>query len=271
MGSYPGYRANVAKVMQDADRIIERLREIGTTLAVIKAEYRCSYALLYRAIFSRLTKEQWRAIAHQKLARGGVKTRFKKGHPTWNRGRKGTHFSPATEWKKGNRPWKYKPVGTIYIIKDKTGKRRRWIKLSDDGPRQDRRMPYARYLWQQQHGPIPPGYFVIHDNGDTLDDEADNLILVNTAGNAAHQLATNPRHLRKLRFRAGIAARLRHAKRRAEKIRGVCSSWYECTGCGEEYAQQPTPPCRKCGHLFFEKIEQPISMARRQATAALTA
>ena len=199
MGSYAGYRQNVDRVMKDAGRIVERLREIGTTLAVIKAEYRCSYALLYRAIFSQISKEEWRGLACKKLARGGVKSRFKKGHTTWNRGRKGTHFSPATEFKKGHIPSKYRPIGSIYIEREHGGKPYRWIKLSDEGRPQDRRMPYARYVWQQEHGPIPPGMLVIHDDTDSLNDESGNLILVDRAGNATHQLTTNPRHLRKLR------------------------------------------------------------------------
>lgn len=251
--------------MNDAGRIVAKLRSIGTTMAVVRAEYRCSYATLYRAIFSRLSKEQWRAISCQKIARGGIRNHFKKGHATWNQGRKGTHFSPATEFKKGHIPGKYKPIGTIYIIKD-GGKPYRWIKLSDEGRRQDRRTPYARYVWEKEHGPIPPGMCVIHHDGDTLNDESGNLILADRAGKAMHQLTTNPGHLRKFRREARKALINRWVNHRKAQLRGAVMIWYQCTGCGQDYPATPTPPCEKCGHLIFERIEQPIAFARRRAT-----
>ena len=48
------------------------------------------------------------------------------------------------------------------------------------------------------------------------------------------------------------------------KLRGPVCIWYECKGCGYE-SDRPRPPCPKCGHLVFEKIEQPVEFARRFA------
>lgn len=48
------------------------------------------------------TKEAKRKISE---ASKGNKSGFKKGNIPWNKGLKGLHHSPSTEWKKGNTPW----------------------------------------------------------------------------------------------------------------------------------------------------------------------
>jgi len=285
------YRGNADRVMAEADLIVERLKNIDTTLGQIKVEYACAYTTLYKAIFSRISREEYRHMARMKLSRTGVQTRFKKGHRTWNKNRKGIHLSPRTEFKKGNRPAKYKAIGEIYIIAKKGGKPCRWIKLSDRGPWHSRRMPYARHVWQKEHGPIPPGLLVIHRDGDTLNDESENLVLATRAENVAHQWATIPGHLRKFRLNAGKASKRRHARNRILKVRfkkqhererqeekehrrlfktgvhelrGEVKTWWQCTGCGDD-TTIPVPPCRKCGHLVFEQIDQPVEFAERVA------
>ena len=53
------------------------------------------------------------------IGTGPNKTSFKKGHIPWNKGMKGIHTSPETEFKKGERPPTWCPVGTIRKRKDK--------------------------------------------------------------------------------------------------------------------------------------------------------
>ena len=284
--------------MAEADLIVERFKNIDTTLGQIRVEYSCAYPTLYKAIFSRISREEYRHMARMKLSRTGVQTRFEKGHRTWNKNRKGIHLSPRSEFKKGHRPAKYRPIGEIYIIAEKGGKPYRWIKLSDRGPWHSRRMPYARHVWQQQYGPIPPGFLVIHRDGDTLNDEPENLVLATRAENVAHQWATIPGHLRKFRRNAGKASKRRHARNRLIKkrlsqereclgrqerqqrdreneqrrlfeagihaVRGPIETWWQCTGCGDDTVI-PVPPCPKCGHLVFEQIDQSVEFAERVA------
>jgi len=48
------------------------------------------------------------------------------------------------------------------------------------------------------------------------------------------------------------------------KLRGETTVWFQCTGCGYDSAM-PVIPCPKCNNLCFERIEQPIELARRAA------
>ena len=65
----------------------------------------------------------------------------------------------------------------------------RWIKVSDTGRSQDRWRPYARWVWEQNKGPIPEGKSVMHINGDRLDDRIENLMIGGAADRMrlAHQ------------------------------------------------------------------------------------
>lgn len=103
-------------------------------------------------------------------------TAFKQGHEPWNKGVKGIHLSPKTEFKKGhigNNARKRK-VGAITIRKDKSEKRRKWIKVAEP----DLWMLYAKWVWTTNHGFIPKGLLTHHLDGDTLNDDANNISLV---------------------------------------------------------------------------------------------
>lgn len=101
-------------------------------------------------------------------------TAFKKGDEPWNKGKKGIHLSPATEFKKGQQPATYLPVGSQTIRTDKGGKQRRWIKTEDPNIW----MEYAKWVWINANGPIPKGLIVHHLDEDTLNDDISNLCLL---------------------------------------------------------------------------------------------
>lgn len=287
MGTYKGYRGNADRVMEDAETIIDRLTNTRTTLSALCKEYQCAYPTIMRAIHSRISKDEYRAIALRKLRHNDGKRLFHKGHVPWTKGRKGIHLSPATEFKKGHLPVQYKPIGTVYIINDKRGVPYRWIKLSDRGPRQDRRKPYAQYVWEQEHGPIPPGGIIRHADGDTLNDDPGNLRLIDRATNATLNAAL-PGVRAKMRCNSAIASKKRwelyrkspkvrdaaadkrHEKIARENIKALSQTvkWFQCSGCGFD-ADKPRPPCPKCGHLEFEKVELPTRLAANRITGTL--
>jgi len=99
------------------------------------------------------------------------KTCFKKGDVPWNKGLKGIHLSPKTEFKKGLRSSNWQPVGTITI---RTSKRetRRFIKVAEP----DKWEEYAKFLWKQKYGKVLKGYAIHHIDGDKLNDDIKNLI-----------------------------------------------------------------------------------------------
>lgn len=97
-------------------------------------------------------------------------TSFKKGLKPWNKGMKGLACGGMeTRFKKGQAPQNAYPVGTIKLVHDKMthvikyakGKRK-WKYLS-------------RYIWEQEHGPIPKGHVIRFKDGDTQNYSLDNL------------------------------------------------------------------------------------------------
>lgn len=96
--------------------------------------------------------------------------RFTKGQTSWNKGRLGTHFSPATEFKKGNLPANHRPCGAERINVDG------YIEIKVAEPKHWRAK--HRYLWEQANGQIPSGHALIFADGNRLNTNLDNLILV---------------------------------------------------------------------------------------------
>lgn len=120
----------------------------------------------------------------------GAATRFKPGNQPWTAGQKGLHLSPATQFQKGDAPVNRQEVGALRInsLGDID------IKLAP-GPRQW--LSLRRYVWQQAHGPIPPGMCVVPDNGDGHDTRIENLKLVTRAENIRINLLRKyPKELR---------------------------------------------------------------------------
>jgi hypothetical protein len=100
-------------------------------------------------------------------------TAFAPGHETWNKGVKGLHLSPQSEFKKGRANERKLSVGTTtvrYRRRDK--KPRRFIKISEQGGW----TMFAKYLWEQHYGSLRAGDVVHHLNGNQLDDRIENLI-----------------------------------------------------------------------------------------------
>ena len=108
----------------------------------------------------------------------GVDTKFKPGHVPANKGRKG-YCAPGCErtwFQKGNRPADAVPVGTekeredgyVYVKVQDGRKNRNW-------------MQKHRLIWEQAHGPVPPGHVVTFLDGDKRNFALDNLVLISRA------------------------------------------------------------------------------------------
>lgn len=66
------------------------------------------------------------------------------------------------------------PIGTIRVRQ--TGKQRtRFIKVTNDGPKQDRWMAWARWWWLRNKGPVPDGKRVVYLDGNTMNNRPDNI------------------------------------------------------------------------------------------------
>lgn len=128
-----------------------------------------------------MTRDYSHLIGNQ-FAKGNPpnQTSFKKGLVPWNKGLRGVHFSPETEFKKGQESLKKMPLGTITVRVDKGGAARSWIKIAH--PREW--IEYAKFVWMQHRGNIPDGLLIHHIDKNSMNDELVNL-----------QLATRAEHI----------------------------------------------------------------------------
>lgn len=261
--------ANYDKIMADSPKIARRLREGEVTVTALLEEYHCNHEVMSKAILSVIPMDEWLLIVKRNLAAGGKKHRFKKGHSAWNKGRKGISYpgSIATQFQKGhirgNAARKYRPVGSIMIHNDKSGNQYRYIKIQGHGPNSQKYIPLARHNWQQANGPVPEGMFIVHKDGNTLNDDPSNLVAVTRKGHVQLQQSRDP----------GIVVRMRENRAKANKKPGVNrrrsqslrASWarrlrkmkasqavllWECPVCGGEFPGEDRPPrCPKCNSL----------------------
>lgn len=96
------------------------------------------------------------------------KGQFVKGIITWNKGMKGFRPSIETEFKTGvlvgetHPSWK----GGVQVVKND-------CTYLWDGANKRKRRP--RVIWEEQNGPIPDGYVIIHIDGNRYNDNVENL------------------------------------------------------------------------------------------------
>jgi hypothetical protein len=133
-------------------------------------------------------------------AEGITTGQFEKGIKPWNKGKKGIHLSPSTEFKKGQASLSKCPLGTVSVRESKRdGKKRAYVKVAD--PKSWRMRCHVVY--EQSLGPIPKGKLVHHKDGDTLNDTPENLIAISRA----EHLATHRPEIEAKRIINAIAAR----------------------------------------------------------------
>lgn len=109
----------------------------------------------------------------------GVDCTFKKGITPHNKGKKwddymskiGQKNSKKTQFKKGNKPHNWLPVGSEWTDSNEGYK---WIKVAEPNDWQLKH----RYIYEQHYGKIPKGYCVIFLDQDKTNFNLDNLELV---------------------------------------------------------------------------------------------
>lgn len=114
--------------------------------------------------------------------RSGRSYCFQKGHTPYNKNKKLADLYPPdvleriakTQFKKGQRPANYRPVGSMRINVDGY----REIKVADKGTQHQRWHLYHKEIWEKEYGPVPEGHILIFIDGDSLNCSLDNLKLV---------------------------------------------------------------------------------------------
>lgn len=107
---------------------------------------------------------------------------FKKGEPSWNKGKKGFMGPNRTSFKKGNKPANCKPVGAERIdAKDGYV----WVKVAETDPYTGFPTRYRlkhNVIWEQANGrPVPKGCAIIFKDNDIYNFDPDNLECVTRA------------------------------------------------------------------------------------------
>ena len=113
-----------------------------------------------------------------------VANQFKPGHTPHNKGKQMDaeiyEKVEPTMFKKGNKPFNTKPVGTINVRADTQGRLYQYIKIKDC-----QWELLQRHVWTQANGEIPPGSVVIFLDGNYLNCELNNLQVISRRENMA--------------------------------------------------------------------------------------
>lgn len=105
----------------------------------------------------------------------GEPYRFPKGHVPANKGKKGVSYPgmEATQFKKGNLPQTWKPLGTETIRSDGYT----WVKIAEPNKWREKH----RLIWEAANGQVPTGHAVIFADGNKQNITLENLILITRA------------------------------------------------------------------------------------------
>jgi hypothetical protein len=113
-----------------------------------------------------------------------VANQFKPGHTPHNKGKQLSaeiyEKVAPTMFKRGNKPHNTKPVGTINLRADKTGRLYQYIKIKDCHWEL-----LQRHVWTQANGEIPAGSVVIFLDGNYLNCDISNLQVISRRENMA--------------------------------------------------------------------------------------
>jgi len=119
------------------------------------------------------TKKELKSFYGNRKLDSGLKGYFHPGNIPFNKGLKGRRVSRATEFKKGNRPSNWVPVGSERINTDGYID----IKIQDGHGHRNWKAKH-KILWEKENGPIPEGHVLVFADQNKLNVDLDNIILV---------------------------------------------------------------------------------------------
>lgn len=124
--------------------------------------------------------------------RNSPSTEFKPGQEPIYRHPKGHHFCPEKEFKPGNIPCSFKGIGVP--VEHRPGEfsvtTEDLVERVSRGKtyRTKKRTSYARFLWEEYYGPVPPG-MVVYNNTFPEEPSWENLEVITRAELATRNLA----------------------------------------------------------------------------------
>ena len=123
-----------------------------------------------------LTLNQIKSFIGNRKLNTGRTGRFKPGHVPFNKGKKGISYKgmEATQFKKGHKPWNYRPIGAERIT-TKDGYLE--VKVADPNKWRGKHI----LIWEAANGPVPKGHVVIFGDGNKRNFDINNLLLISRA------------------------------------------------------------------------------------------
>lgn len=176
------------------------------------------------------SEKQVRACLRNHRIRSGRTGRFEKGQVSWNRGKKGFMGPNRTSFQPGHMPHNKLRLWSERITRDG------YIEISIP-----ERNPYTgaptrfklkhRWLWEMKHGPVPKGHVLIFKDGDRLNCEIENLLLIKRTElltlnlhdyhGASSELKPSVLALAKLEAKAGVRTRPGRGRAKGKDFRGT--------------------------------------------------
>ena len=156
--------------------------------------------------------------------------RFKTGHIPANKGKKhpSTGRTAETQFKKGRRPHTWKPAGTESIRRHrKRGQEYVYTKVAEPNVW---RMKHI-LEWERHNGPVPPGKIIIFADGNTLNTDISNLVMVSRQQHAVmNHCGIRGYDRESMEAAAGIAELKGTMHRRKQELKGRKKRGGTCYG-----------------------------------------
>ena len=136
-----------------------------------------------------LSPQNMKAYCQRMGIKRGLTGWFQKGHTPGNKGVKQADYcspealerSKASQFKKGHKPVNQLPVGSIkvnsygYLLRKKQMEGSQW----------ERWEFLHRAIWEEHNGPIPEGMYISFKDGDNMNCDISNLMMINRPESAA--------------------------------------------------------------------------------------
>lgn len=143
---------------------------------------RAKMTILFNVVFrANKTEGQIKAFVDRHHIKSGRSGRYKKGNIPWTAGTKGVCKPNSGSFKKGDIPPNTNPLGHERIC-SKDGYI--LIKVAEKNPYKEESTRYKHkhiHVYEQKYGPVPEGKVVCFKDGDKLNIEPENLMLISRA------------------------------------------------------------------------------------------
>lgn len=173
-GRKPGHHKGTSLLLNDEQLLFVREKYSSLTVPELTAALNKKFNASFKP-------EQIKTYTTNHSVKSGRSGQFKKGHETWNKGKKGFMGANVTSFKKGNIPARHRPVGSERIC---TKNGYILVKIDEPDPYTPAKTRWkAKHVvvWEKENGEIPKGRLLFFIDGNPLNNNINNLIAITRA------------------------------------------------------------------------------------------